>query len=156
LLIQSVLDQCKTNSMSQTNVFVTNDDEILSDKFGYRLEEIVLDLMTKQQTITIGLSGGSLIDILVSILPRLQLPWARLRFFFVDERFVPFSSEDSTYAVYQAKLFRQLPLTDKNIIKIDPNLENVQVCAQDYQTKLEQLFDQQNQVRIFLVDSSDC
>lgn len=138
-------------NMSLTNVYITKDDEILSEKFGYRLEEIILDLMNKQQLITIGLSGGSLIDILQSIVPRLQLPWARLRFFFVDERFVPFTSDDSTFGAYQTKLFRQLPLTEKNIIKIDPNLDNVQSCAQDYQNKLQQLFDQQNQVGLIFL-----
>ena len=132
--------------MSLPNVHVISDDEILSEKVGYRLEEIVLQLMSSQQIITIGLSGGSLIDSLASILPRLQLPWARLRFFFVDERFVPFTSEDSTYGSYQTKLFRQLPLTEKNIVKIDPNSKSVEDCAQDYQTKLQELFTDQEKV----------
>ena len=132
--------------MSLPNVHVINDDEILAEKVGYRIEEIVLQLMSKQQIITIGLSGGSLIDTLTSILPRLQLPWARLRFFFVDERFVPFASEESSYGSYQTKLFRQLPLTEKNIVKIDPNAKSVEECAQDYQTRLQELFIDQEKV----------
>jgi 6-phosphogluconolactonase len=130
-------------------VNITSDDEILSEKVGYRLEEIVLQLMKTQQIITIGLSGGSLIDTLASIVPRLQFPWARLRFFFVDERFVPFTSEESTYGNYQTKLFRQLPITEKNIIKINPNLKSVEECAQDYQIKLQDLLTEENKVRRF-------
>lgn len=133
--------------MSLANVHVINDDEILAEKVGYRIEEIVLQLMATQQIITIGLSGGSLIDTLAAILPRLQLPWGRLRFFFVDERFVPFASEDSTYGSYQTKLFRQLPLTEKNIVKIDSNAKSVEDCAQDYQTRLQELFTDQEKVR---------
>lgn len=132
--------------MSLSNVHVINDDEILAEKVGYRIEEIVLQLMSKQQIITIGLSGGSLIDTLTSILPRLQLPWGRLRFFFVDERFVPFASEESNCGSYQTKLFRQLPLTEKNIVKIDPNAKSVEECAQDYQTRLQELFADQEKV----------
>ncbi len=132
-----------------SNVNIIDDDEILSEKLGYDLEEIILQLMKTQQIITIGLSGGSLIDILASIVPRLQFPWARIRFFFVDERFVPFTSEESTYGNYQMKLFRQLPITEKNIIKIDPNLKSVEECAQDYQIKLKDLLTEQNQVRRF-------
>jgi 6-phosphogluconolactonase len=134
--------------MSSSNVNIINDDELLSEKVGYRLEEIVLQLMNTQQIITIGLSGGSLIDLLSSIVPRLQFPWARIRFFFVDERFVPFTSEESTYGIYQSKLFRQLPITEKNIIKIDPTLKSVEECAQDYQTKLQELFTEQEKVHI--------
>ena len=48
--------------MSSSNVHIISDDESLSEKVGYRLEEIVLQLMNKQQIISIGLSGGSLID----------------------------------------------------------------------------------------------
>ncbi len=135
--------------MSASHVNLTSDDENLSEKVGYRLEEIILHLMKTQQIITIGVSGGSLIDILASIVPRLQLPWARIRFFFVDERFVPFTSEESTYGSYQAKLFRQLPLTEKNVVKIDPNCKSVEECAQDYQTKLQDLLTEENQVRRF-------
>jgi 6-phosphogluconolactonase len=127
-------------------VNIINDDELLSEQVGYRLEEIVLQLINTQPIITIGLSGGSLIDLLASILPRLQLPWAHVRFFFVDERFVPFTSEESTYGNYQAKLFRQLPLTEKNIIKINPNIKSVEECAEDYQTKLQELLNEQEKV----------
>ncbi|CAF3936770.1 unnamed protein product, partial [Rotaria sp. Silwood1] len=70
----------------------------------------------------------------------LQFPWYRIRFFFVDERFVPFTSDESTYGTYQLKLFRQLPITEKNIIKIDSSLKSVEECAIDYQNKLQQQF----------------
>jgi 6-phosphogluconolactonase len=132
--------------MSSSNVNIGDNNELLAEKIGFRLEEIVSELINTKQILTIGLSGGSLIDLLVTILPRLQLPWGRLRFFFVDERFVPYTSEESTYGNYQSKLFRQLPLTEKNIIKIDPTLKSVEECAQDYQTKLQELFTENDKV----------
>jgi len=130
-------------------VNIIDDNELLAEKVGYRLEEIVFELMNTKQLITIGLSGGSLIDLLSSIVPRLQFPWARLRFFFVDERFVPFTSDESTYGNYQTKLFKKLPITEKNVIKIDPNLQSVEECAQDYQNKLTEILDQEDQVNRF-------
>ncbi|CAF2667759.1 unnamed protein product [Rotaria sp. Silwood2] len=130
--------------MSSSNIHIADDNNSLAEMLGYRLEELILLKLNKKKIITIGLSGGSLIDLLQSILPRLQLPWARLRFFFVDERFVPFTSDDSTYGNYQAKLFRQLPLTEKNIIKIDPTLTTVEECAKDYQNKLQQVFNNED------------
>lgn len=131
-----------------SSVHIVDDNEHLVEKLSIQFGEIVGELVKTKLVISIGLSGGSLIDLLVLILPRLQLPWARIRFFFVDERFVPFTSEDSTFAAYQAKLFRQLPLTEKNLIKIDPTLASVQLCAQDYQKKLrEQCFQDDDQVQ---------
>jgi 6-phosphogluconolactonase len=138
--------------MSLSNVNIIDDNELLAEKVGYRLEEIVLELMNTKQLITIGLSGGSLIDLLASIVPRLQFPWARLRFFFVDERFVPFTSDESTYGNYQTKLFKKLPITEKNVIKIDPNLQSVEECAQDYQNKLTEILDKEDQVKRFHFD----
>ncbi|CAF0869706.1 unnamed protein product [Rotaria sp. Silwood1] len=126
--------------MSSSNVNIYDDNKLLSEKVGYDVEEIVLKLMNEKQIITIGLSGGSLIDLLASIVPHLQFPWSRIRFFFVDERFVPFTSDESTYGTYQLKLFRQLPITEKNIIKIDSSLKSVEECAIDYQNKLQQQF----------------
>lgn len=134
--------------MSSPTVHVADDNDSLAEMLGSRLEELILHKLNKKQMITIGLSSGSLIDLLASMLPRLQLPWARLRFFFVDERFVPFTSEDSTYGNYQLKLFRQLPLTENNIIKIDPNSKTVEVCAEHYRNKL-QVLNSDDKVRVF-------
>lgn len=130
--------------MSLSNVHIIDQNDLLAERLGFYLEEIVQELMKKKSLITIGLSGGSLIDTLASIVPRLQFPWARIRLFFVDERFVPFTSDDSTFAAYQQKLFRQLPLTEKNTIKIDPTLPSVEQAANDYQKKLEAILQEDN------------
>ncbi len=136
--------------MSSSNIHIGDDNDVLAEKLGYHLEELILQKLHRKQIITIGLSGGSMIDLLASMLPRLQLPWARLRFFFVDERFVPFTSNESTYGNYQSKLFRQLPLNEKNVIKIDPNLKTVEECAEDYQNKLKQVLNNEDKVRHLL------
>lgn len=137
--------------MSLSQVHIADNNDTLAEMLGYRLEELILHKFNKKQIITIGLSGGSLIDLLASMLPRLQLPWARLRFCFVDERFVPFTSNDSTYGNYQSKLFRQLPVIEKNIIKIDPTLKTVEECAEDYENKLRQAFSDEDKVKCFIL-----
>ena len=137
--------------MSSSNIHIADDNNFLAEKLGYRLEELILQKLNTKKTITIGLSGGSLIDLLASMLPRLQLPWTRLRFFFVDERFVPFTSEESTYGNYQSKLFRQLPIIDKDIIKIDPTLTSVEECAKDYENKLKEILNDKDKVRQYII-----
>ena len=135
--------------MSSSNITIVDDNKLLSEKLGYHLEELSLHMIKTKQLITIGLSGGSLIDLLTSIVPRLELPWSALRFIFVDERYVPLTSNESNYGSYETKLFRQIPISEKNVIKIDSTLKTVEECAQDYQTKLQELFTEQDQVNNF-------
>ena len=149
----SSVDDLQEDMSSSSSKVIVEDDPLLAEKVGLRLEELVLDLISRQELVSIGLSGGSMIDSLASIVPRLQLPWSRLRFFFVDERFVPFTSEESNFGNYQTKLFRQLPLTDKNVIKIDPNLASVEEVARDYEQRLTELFNGDNKVDDFFVSS---
>ncbi|CAF1099427.1 unnamed protein product [Didymodactylos carnosus] len=142
-----ITDLLKT--MATSNFVVSDDEQSLSQSLGYHIEKLINELLhpaqpSAKEFVTIGLSGGSLIKILSNILPYLALPWAKIRFFFADERFVPFSSDDSTYHSYD-KLFRQLPLTEKNICKINPDVENVEQCAKDYETKLKELLKEPDQ-----------
>lgn len=130
-----------------SNIYIGDNNDLLADKLGYYIEDIILQKLKTKKIITIGLSGGSMIDLLASILPRLQYPWAYLRCFFVDERYVSFTSDDSTYGNYQSKLFRQLPLVDKNIIKIDPTLTPIEKCAEDYENKLQDLLNTEDKVK---------
>lgn len=125
--------------MSASNINIVDDNKLLAEKVGHDLEEIISQLMKTKEIITIGLSGGSLIDLLASILPRLEFPWSRLRFFFVDERFVSFTSDESTYGCYQLKLFPKLPINQENIIQINTTASSVEECAQDYKNKLQKL-----------------
>ena len=42
--------------------------------------------------------------------------------FFCDERHVAYDNSDSTYKVYKEGLMSKVPLADKNVIKINPEL----------------------------------
>ncbi|CAF1197105.1 unnamed protein product [Didymodactylos carnosus] len=154
-------------STPQSTYNVYDDEQPLSTSLGYQLEKIINYLLRRscadgvhhsvrntteqvakgdqdlaaskqKQFVTIGLSGGSLVQILANTLPYLQLPWPQIRFFFVDERHVPFTSNESTYHAYDQQLFRQLPLTQDHVIKINADL-TVEECAKDYEDKLRRL-----------------
>ncbi|CAF4961126.1 unnamed protein product, partial [Rotaria socialis] len=58
--------------MSSSNINILDNNKLISEKVGYHLEEIILQIMNTKEIITIGLSGGSLIDMLASIVPHLQ------------------------------------------------------------------------------------
>jgi len=83
----------------------------------------------------IGLSGGSLVKFLSEGLPTITTDWSKWRFFFCDERIVPFDNEESTYGVYKASLIGKLPITESQFITVDPEL-SAEEAAKDYIKKM--------------------
>ncbi|XP_043248228.1 6-phosphogluconolactonase [Colletes gigas] len=90
-------------------------------------------------TFKVGLSGGSLVKLLVQSLPNITTDWSKWYFFFCDERIVPFDSNDSTYGEYKAKLIGKVPVTEDQFIKINPDL-SAEEAAKDYIKKMSVFF----------------
>lgn len=65
-------------------------------------------------------TGGSLIQFLAKGLPTITTDWTKWRFFFCDERIVPFDSNDSTYGQYKLHLMDKLPITPEQFVTINP------------------------------------
>lgn len=94
---------------------------------------------------SVGLSGGSLPKLLSKILPTLTTNWKKWRFFFCDERVVPFSDPESTFGMYKKILFddvpaaQRIPMSLNQFVTIDPSM-SISDCAYDYQSKLRTQF----------------
>ncbi|XP_050579132.1 6-phosphogluconolactonase [Bombus affinis] len=97
------------------------------------------EALTIGDTFKVGLSGGSLVQLLVDSLPNVTTDWSKWYFFFCDERVVPFDSNDSTYGVYKSKLIGKIPITEEQFIKINPDLSAEDV-AKDYIKKMSVFF----------------
>lgn len=52
-------------------------------------------------------------------MPEITTDWSKWRFFFCDERIVPFDNEESTYGQYKASLIGKIPITEDQFITID-------------------------------------
>lgn len=102
----------------------------------------VLDCASKSVSergiFTLGVSGGSIINILVEKLASQKVDWGKWKVFFCDERLVALSDPDSTYGQYKKKLI-DVAGCEKSWIPINPDL-NVEECAADYQSKVEAVF----------------
>ncbi|XP_064457035.1 6-phosphogluconolactonase-like isoform X2 [Ornithodoros turicata] len=84
-------------------------------------------------------SGGSMVNMLSSVLPAVKTDWMKWRFFFCDERLVPFSSKDSTFGCYKTELIPKLGLTEDQFITINPILTGSD-AAKDYADKMSVYF----------------
>ncbi len=75
--------------------------EEITDKLGLYVKSIFDDSVTKRCEFRVGLSGGSAMDIFSKALLKKEvaasMDWSRWQVFWVDERWVPLTSEDSNY-----------------------------------------------------------
>lgn len=89
--------------------------------------------------IKVGLSGGSMVGMLATILPEVKTDWKKWRFFFCDERLVPFENADSTFGCYNAQLTAKLGLKEDQFVVVNPSLSPPE-AAKDYREKLAKYF----------------
>ncbi|XP_063305277.1 6-phosphogluconolactonase [Pelobates fuscus] len=88
----------------------------------------------------LGLSGGSLVQLLSRELPKTPgLSTEGWKVAMCDERLLPFSDPESTYGEYQRHLISQGILSESQFVTINPSLP-VEEAAADYTQKLRELF----------------
>lgn len=103
------------------------------------IEKLANEAIEAKGGFKIGLSGGSAAKFLCNGLPSIKTTWDKWTLFFCDERLVPFSDGDSTYKLYREGLVGATPLTEKQFIVINPDLE-VEAAAKDYESKVRSSF----------------
>lgn len=62
-----------------------------------------------------------MIQFLTKCLANIKTEWGKWRFFFCDERVLPIDDAESTYGIYRTNLIGNIPVTEDQFIKIDPN-----------------------------------
>jgi 6-phosphogluconolactonase len=121
----------------KTQIF--SDAEETANRFATNLLNYCREV-SSQQNIYIALSGGNTPRILFNILANLhnESPdWRHLHFFWVDERCVPFSSDESNFGVADRLLFSRVSIPRENLHPIigdnDPVIESARY-AQEIKT----------------------
>ena len=108
----------------EINIFKTK--YALYQDFTGRLKEIV----SGKEVVTVALSGGSTPKSLFDYwaqLPKGEIEWEKIKFFWGDERCVPPTNNESNYKMTKEHLFDFVVVPDKNIFRIwgenDPEWE---------------------------------
>ena len=116
----------------------TSGDEVQT-KVCDMIAEVAKKSVEDHGFFSVGLSGGSVSKyVSQGFRTRGDVDWHTWRVFFCDERHVPFSSDDSTYAFFKQELFDHIPLPAENIFAIEPSLD-VSGAAEDYIQKIKQV-----------------
>jgi 6-phosphogluconolactonase len=103
--------------MSEPQVVVVKDMAALADEVAARVERVLLATPIGGRA-SIALSGGSTPRAAYQHLAARCPPWARVDFFFGDERIVPPDAEGSNYKMANDALLHRLPLQDDQVHRI--------------------------------------
>lgn len=97
-------------------------------------------IAAKSGPFRLALTGGSTPRALYHELgARQDIDWARVEFFWIDERFVPSDSPDSNYRMAQETLLSQISAVEKNIHPI-PTTGDPDDAARSYEAALQKAY----------------
>ncbi|MDB5276288.1 MAG: pgl [Ferruginibacter sp.] len=107
------------------NIYKT-EDEVLNSLANYFVI-VANQAITANGKFTVALSGGNspkkLYQLLSSQAYKEQVQWAKVFFFFGDERNVPQTDPDSNYLMAKKTLFDPLQINEANIFPVNTDLE---------------------------------
>jgi 6-phosphogluconolactonase len=122
------------------NISIFKDLNELSRAAADRFSKLVDESVTKRGKFTVALSGGGTPMKLFKLLAQPphgdQLPWAKMHFFWGDERCVPPDHPESNYYQAHAVMLGKVPVPKENIHRIKGELEP-EDAARDYAIQLD-------------------
>ncbi|XP_022184717.1 6-phosphogluconolactonase [Nilaparvata lugens] len=123
------------NSNFIREIAVVNTENDVIERLAHILQEEANRSIKDDGLFKIGLSGGSLVTMLPKSLKSISTEWEKWRFFFCDERIVPFDSSDSTFGAYKKTLIGSFPIEESQFVTITPGL-SAEDAAKDYIQKM--------------------
>ena len=124
------------------NIF-NKDTEVL-DALAKHFIKVGNEKIAANSKFSVALSGGSSPKKLYELLADSytdQIDWAKVYFFFGDERNVPQTDKDSNYLMAKKALFEPLEINPLNIFAVDTTLSPAD-AAKKYQEEIEEFFDE--------------
>jgi 6-phosphogluconolactonase len=99
----------------------------------------------KHEAFNVVLSGGSTPRALYSRLAtdsvmQAQVPWAKVNFFWGDERHVPPDHPDSNFRMASEAMLSRAPVAPAQICRIKSELPDAEAAAADYERRLRDFF----------------
>ena len=125
----------------KVNILANRD--ALSAALSAHVVRLAAMTVASQGRFCVALSGGSLMDIIGPSLGsnplRDTVNWSGWHVFWVDERWVPWSSPESNYGYAQRQFFNRVSIPDEQIHAADVSL-NPSETAQTYESTLATVF----------------
>lgn len=101
-----------------------------------------LRAMSDMETISVALSGGSTpVPVYERLAREPELPWARTRIFFADERAVPPDDPASNYKLAVDTLLARVPVSAEQVYRMEAERPDIDVAAAAYDQVLPSRLD---------------
>lgn len=126
--------------MDEADIRVFADPERLVEAATEEIAGVLAQTLVEAPLATFALAGGGTPRPVYSRLATEPLgrrvDWARIRFFWGDERFVPPTHPDSNFAMASAALLSRVPAAEANVHHIRCDLEAPEEAARSYEAEL--------------------
>ncbi|XP_065073645.1 6-phosphogluconolactonase [Ochlerotatus camptorhynchus] len=139
LIYSSIPVDSKTPKMTSSLDFYQVGDAICDEILGL-LEMTANETLKKQDIFRLGVSGGSIANILSEGMHDLRSDFSKWQIFLCDERVVPEDDKESTYGVYKRDLLDCHPEFPKSIFyPVNCSLSPTE-AAEDYEKTIRRAF----------------
>ncbi|TNF56266.1 6-phosphogluconolactonase [bacterium] len=131
-----------TRQRENRKVIILENAEKVAEFTAVKLMEIAETALANTGRFTLALSGGKTPVILFQKLAELQKPlsWDRTHIFIVDERLVPFDSEESNFGMIRQILLSRVNIPEENVYPIQTDTGSPQESAEKYEEELRSFF----------------
>jgi 6-phosphogluconolactonase len=130
--------------MSSPTIRVLADAEAVSRAAADEFVRCAKEAIGARNRFTVALSGGSTPKRLYQLLAdppfRDQVDWAKIEFFWGDERSVPPDHNDSNFHTAREAMLRKLPIPATQIHRMEAERADRDAAARDYEATLARIF----------------
>ncbi|KAB0792655.1 hypothetical protein PPYR_14614 [Photinus pyralis] len=121
------------------SVIIKENEHELSQELAKLIETASNEAINDHNGFFVGVSGGSLITLLIAGLKGIRTDFSKWKIFFNDERVVPVDDPDSTFGAYKKDLVGKVPITEDQFVQIKQGV-TADVAAKDYVQQMAQYF----------------
>ncbi|XP_022899144.1 probable 6-phosphogluconolactonase 4, chloroplastic [Olea europaea var. sylvestris] len=126
---------------SKTTILKFDSEEDVAVALAKYTADLSEKYIREKGSISVVLSGGSLIDTMRKLVEspyKESVDWSKWLIFWVDERVVPLTSDDSNYKLAYDGFLSKVPIPSSNIYAINDKL-SPEGAANDYEVRLKHL-----------------
>jgi 6-phosphogluconolactonase len=126
-------------------ILILTDLAAIAKRAAQEFLQAATSAVTKNQSFTVALAGGSTPKVLYNLLAtdavlRAQLPWDKMHLYFGDERNVAPDHADSNFRMATEALVSKAPLKPDQVTRIKGEYKDTEKAAQEYEQALRASF----------------